>query len=154
MLITIERFKLMDTYTMGRMLIDGKFFGWTLEDTVRVLEKLEDKIPGKTAIPYGKYEVIVSMSNRFKKELPEILNVPYFKGIRIHGGNTEADTEGCVLIGANITTDQRGINNCKRKVDELIKRIKKANAAGQKVFIEVKAEAPTISVRGKNLVNS
>ena len=80
--------------TIGRLWIDGEPKFWTMEDVVR-----DVKIPGETAIPYGNYEVIVTFSNRFKKPLPLLLDVPNFTGIRIHAGNTSEDTEGCILIG-------------------------------------------------------
>lgn len=69
------------------------------------------KIYAKTAIPYGTYGIVRTYSNRFKKTLPELLNVPHFAGIRIHPGNTADDTEGCLLPGRNtvkgMVTDSR-----------------------------------------------
>ena len=59
----------------------------------------EAKVYGKTCIPYGKYNIVLTMSNRFKKVMPEILNVKGFVGIRAHSGNTIYDTEGCILVG-------------------------------------------------------
>lgn len=100
--ITVKRIEYKDTYTIGKMYIDGKFECFTLEDKYRgQLEKKEDKIPGATAIPKGVYKLIVDFSNRFKKQMPHILNVPKFEGIRIHSGNTDKDTEGCILVGTN-----------------------------------------------------
>lgn len=87
-------------YTIGKLYIDGVYFCDTLEDTVR---PAGEKIAGKTAIPAGTYRVKKTMSPRFKKVLPEILNVPNYTGVRIHAGNTAADTEGCVLLGFNHT---------------------------------------------------
>ena len=87
-------------YTIGKLYIDGIYFCDTLEDTVR---SAGVKIAGKTAIPAGTYRVKKTMSPRFKKVLPEILNVPNYTGVRIHAGNTAADTEGCVLLGFNHT---------------------------------------------------
>jgi hypothetical protein len=79
----------------------------TLEDPVR--EQLQDdgkwlwrpefKIPGETAIPSGLYDLTVNFSPHFNKNMIEVLNVPDFSGIRWHGGNTTADTEGCLLVG-------------------------------------------------------
>lgn len=87
-------------YTIGKLYIDGHYFCDTLEDTVR---PSGTKIAGRTAIPAGEYEVVKSYSPRFKKILPEILDVPGFTGVRIHAGNTAKDTDGCILLGLNKT---------------------------------------------------
>ena len=87
-------------YTIGKLYIDGHYLCDTLEDTVR---PAGTKIAGKTAIPAGTYKVKKTMSPRFKKILPEILNVPGFSGVRIHAGSTAADTAGCLLLGLNKT---------------------------------------------------
>jgi len=96
MKITVKRTFKGAEYTIGKLYIDGAYFCDTLEDTVR-----EVKIAGKTAIPAGKYKVKKTYSPRFKKQLPEILHVPNFSGVRIHAGNTAKDTEGCLLLGLN-----------------------------------------------------
>lgn len=97
MLITVKRTFKGPEYTIGKLYIDGAYFCDTLEDTVRT----GTKITGKTAIPAGKYKVKKTWSTRFKKTLPEVLNVPNFTGVRIHSGNTAKDTEGCLLLGLN-----------------------------------------------------
>lgn len=96
MLVMVERRFRGQDYTIGRLYIDGAYFCDTLEDTVR-----EKKIAGITAIPAGEYKVKKTYSPRFKKTLPEILNVPDFTGVRIHTGNTAKDTDGCILLGLN-----------------------------------------------------
>lgn len=87
-------------YTIGKLYIDGQYFCDTLEDVVRAKG---EKVYGKTAIPSGTYRVKKTFSPRFKKVLPEILEVEDFSGVRIHAGNTAKDTEGCVLLGLNKT---------------------------------------------------
>ena len=96
-----------DTYTIGKLYIDGVYFADTLEDKNRDVDKNgifnngEKKVYGKTCIPFGTYKVILSMSSKFKKILPLLLNVPQFDGIRIHSGNTDEDSSGCILVGIN-----------------------------------------------------
>jgi len=85
-------------YTHGQLFIDNVYFCDTLED-----EEREIKILGETAIPCGVYKVILSVSNRFKKLMPLIVDVPNFAGIRIHSGNTKDDTEGCILVGKKVS---------------------------------------------------
>lgn len=100
MLVKVVRTFKGSEYTIGKLYIDDNYFCDTLEDTVR---PKGEKIYGKTAIPTGKYKVKKTYSPRFKKQLPEILNVPNFAGVRIHSGNTAKDTEGCILLGLNKT---------------------------------------------------
>lgn len=96
MLLTLKRTYKGPEYTIGKLFINGKYFCDTLEDAVR-----EIKIPNETAIPFGTYEVIISYSPRFKKNLPLLLNVPNFEGVRIHSGNSHKDSSGCILLGFN-----------------------------------------------------
>ena len=70
----------------------------TLEDPVRPAGV---KIAHETAIPNGIYPVTITMSARFGKMMPLISNVPDFSGIRIHAGNTTADTAGCLLVATS-----------------------------------------------------
>ena len=106
MKLTLKRIALRPTYTIGKLYIDGEYFCDTCEDCVRDTNRNGrfDESPkkyGLTAIPYGTYKVILSMSNRFKRVLPLLLDVPEFSGIRIHAGNTADDSLGCILVGEN-----------------------------------------------------
>ena len=100
MRLILKRLYLKTYYTIGKLYMDGKYFCDTLEDQVRDLTK-ERKIPGRTAIPAGVYEIVVNVSPRFKRKLPRLLDVPGFDGILIHRGNTAEDTAGCILVGEN-----------------------------------------------------
>ena len=89
-----------EEYTIGRLSIDGAYFCDTLEDRVRDLSH-EAKVSGQTAVPAGVYTVTLTQSPRFGRVLPELHNVPHFTAIRIHAGNSAADTMGCILVGEN-----------------------------------------------------
>jgi len=100
--LTLIRFDLDASRTIGRLYVDKASYCYTLEDTVRMDGV---KVPGKTAIPTGRYAIAVTYSPRFKVVLPILLNVPGFDGIRIHAGNSAGDTEGCILVGHNLEGD-------------------------------------------------
>ena len=106
--ITLNRIAKKSKYTIGKLYIDGEYFCDTIEDTDRGLTQTmtdaqvkSKKVYGQTAIPTGTYRVIINYSNKFKRQMPLLLNVPGFLGIRIHSGNTEKDTEGCLIVGKN-----------------------------------------------------
>lgn len=122
--------------TFGKFFVDGKYLGEILEDTDRHLEDGGDKDYGNTAIPRGLYKVTVTFSNRFKRPMPYVHDVPGFSGVRIHGGNTEADTLGCPLLG-NIRT-ATGIKNCQGANERLMNLLEVAEDNGEEVWLEVK----------------
>ena len=121
--------------TIGELTVDGKFECYIIEDEYPTPWV---KTPGKTAIPTGRYQVIVNMSNRFKVEMPLVVNVPQYQGIRIHPGNTSADTEGCLLPGRIRRTDK--VLESKLAYEALFTKIKAALAKGEKVHIEIVVE--------------
>lgn len=100
LMLQVVREKSSEFSTLGSMYINREWFCWTLEDVVR-----KDKIQDKTAIPVGYYPVIVNHSPKFNKLMPLIQNVPGFDGVRIHYGNTDIDTEGCILVGGTRAKD-------------------------------------------------
>ena len=97
-----------ETYTIGDLYVDGKWFCNVIEDRDRGLddsmglaEIMSKKRYGETCIPYGTYKVEITYSPKYKRLMPEIKNVKGFSGIRIHSGNTAKDTLGCLIIGKN-----------------------------------------------------
>lgn len=108
--LILKRTRFRDTITTGQLYVDGAYFCFTLEDKVREpkdgYKKVEDwKIKGETAIPSGLYQLILEFSPKFGGDTPTILKVPGFEGIRIHAGNTQFDTEGCIIVGYKVRDD-------------------------------------------------
>lgn len=134
MKLKLERRFLKPEYTIGRLFLDGVYFCDTLEDRVRDLTH-EKKVPGQTAIPAGKYEVIVNISPRFKRKLPRLLDVPGFEGILIHRGNTAADTAGCILVGENRAMG-KVVNSTPYEL-KLTAMIERVQTAGEEITIEI-----------------
>lgn len=119
--------------TPGVLFVDGRRECFTLEDVVR-----PEKIKGRTAIPAGTYEVIINWSARFKRMLPLLLNVPGFEGVRIHPGNTDADTEGCILVG--VANGRDSLQRSRDAFNRLYPQIYKASKKGT-VCIELQNPA-------------
>ena len=116
--LRLRRIARRETYTIGRLYIDGVYFCDTIEDKDRgLMQSLPASVnkamkkAGATAIPMGKYQVTLKVkSPKFSKKkqydfcggyLPRLINVPAFEGVLIHIGNTAKDTEGCILVGRN-----------------------------------------------------
>jgi len=116
---------------------------YTLEDCDRRLSQTDEtsaikqiKVFGQTAIPYGRYEVAMTYSDRFKQVMPLLLNVKGFEGVRIHAGNTGADTLGCVLVGYQKDILNNKIVNSRAAIAELYMLISEA-IKREKVFITI-----------------
>lgn len=119
-----------DESTIGELFVGNLFECYTLEDVER-----EVKIAGKTAIPKGRYEIIISWSNRFERFMPLLLGVPNYEGVRIHSGNTAKDTLGCILVGAG-----KGINvisASKIAYTQLFNKLLKVSKK-EKIFVTIK----------------
>jgi hypothetical protein len=129
MILELKRKIFTDDSTIGEISIDGEFVCFTLEDKVR-----DTKIQNVTAIPYGKYEVIINFSNHFQKYMPLLLNVPNYAGVRIHSGNKSGDTEGCILVGSSKSLNF--IGNSRNTFKSLFARMKKVEKK-EKIFINI-----------------
>ena len=119
-----------DECVIGELYVNNKFECYTCEDIERAV-----KIAGVTAIPRGIYEVVITFSERFKKPMPLLVNVPNYAGVRIHPGNTAADTEGCILPGKERTAT--GVLQSVDAFSALFVKLELA-AKSEKIFIEIK----------------
>lgn len=133
MKIKLVREDFTEESTIGEMFINDVFQCYTLEDKVRD----GVKVPGKTAIPYGHYDIVINFSNRFQKYMPLLIDVPNFSGIRIHPGNTSADTEGCILVGNYRSKNL--ITESKKAYFNLIKRFQSVEKK-EKITIDIVRE--------------
>ena len=140
--LRLERKYRNNNYCIDKLYINGKYFSDALEDPDRELTdtmSLEEikkiKIKGNTCIPYGTYNITITYSPRFKKNLPLLNNVKGFDGIRIHSGNKPQDTEGCLLPGFNKVKGQ--VIDSRITTDKLIAQIQQALNKGEKVTITI-----------------
>lgn len=150
--LKLKRIALRDTYTIGKLYVDGKYFCDTCEDKVRDLNKDGDlndfgegKVYAKTAIPYGRYEVTMKVkSPKFSQRaaynwcsgyLPRLLNVPHFEGILIHAGNSADSSAGCLIVGENKIKGQ--VINSMATLKKLVPTLKRASDNGEKIWISI-----------------
>ena len=140
--LTLFRKWYKDEYTIGQLFAGGRQICNTIEDTDRGLHQFMSeaeikkiKVPGKTAIPVGTYRVEVTPSPKFGRPLIEVQNVPGFSGIRVHRGNTAADSAGCILPGLN--TEKGKVTNSTHFEELLTSMVSAACTAGEEVFLTV-----------------
>ena len=114
MVLLVEREPLHDC-TPGKLYINDEFLCDTIEDMDRglmqdtpLVDIQQIKIPDETCIPYGTYEVIMTYSPKFGKVMPQIMNVPGFDGIRLHGAHDINSVSGCVGLGEKVP-DKEGV---------------------------------------------
>ena len=150
--LTLKRIALRDTYTIGKLYINGIYQCDILEDTVRDINKDGDlndvgegKVYGKTAIPYGRYEITMKVQSPkysqrasyawCKGYLPRLLNVHHFEGILMHAGNTAEDSAGCLIVGENRVKGK--VVNSMLTLKRLIPILKKASDNNEKIWITI-----------------
>ena len=150
--IILERIAKRKHYTIGRLsirrVVDDEFlageaqeyFCDTLEPTWRDYLKGAYKVKGRSAVPEGRYAVVISWSPKMKQWLPLLLGGPEFnrkwKGIRIHAGNSAKDTEGCILVGENRQVGR--VLNSRLWLRRLKQRITDARERDEAVWLTVK----------------
>ena len=150
--LILKRIAKRKTYTIGRLYIreqvmdeylpgyEDHYFCDTLEPTWRDYEHGAYKVKGRSAIPEGRYAVVISYSPKFKQWLPILLGGPEFnkqwQGIRIHAGNTAKDTEGCILVGQNREVGK--VLDSRKWLYELKQKIVEAKGRGESVWITIK----------------
>ena len=146
--LILERIAKCKTYTIGRLsileeVIDEystgtakRYFCDTLEPTWRDYEHGAYKVKGRSAIPEGRYAVVISWSPKMKQWLPILLGVPKFEGIRIHAGNTVKDTAGCILVGKNKLVGQ--LVDSRIWLHRLKQKIVEAKDKGEAVWITIR----------------
>ena len=131
-----------EKYTIGHLYINDAYFCDVIEDKDRGLydymnvgEIANIKVKHETAIPYGTYKVTLSMSNKFGKILPEIHNVKGFSGVRIHSGNTEKDSSGCLIVGENKVKGK--VINSRRTMNKLMAFLEPAVERNEEINITI-----------------
>jgi len=130
MILRVERAEAGRIATLGMLFVDDAFECFTLEDPCR-----PEKIPGETAIPYGRYQVVITDSPKFGRRLPLLADVPGFSGVRIHPGNTTADTEGCLLVGEELDGDR--LLRSRVAFDRLFQKLDDAQSMGEGIVIDI-----------------
>ena len=158
MRITVQRTEFTDKSTIGQMLIDGVFFCHTLEDRDRGLEiyqmdsveaadhmavlkamgiSVGPKVPEETAIPRCSVRLVLSKSKRFGEVMPLLIDVDQFTGVRIHRGNHDGNTEGCILVGEYTEGVPDWIGNSRVTFAKLMNKLQDAHDDGERIILEV-----------------
>ena len=141
MKLELKRIALKPNYTIGKLFINGTYYCDTIEDKVIDLNKngkFDDgltKVMNQTAIPYGTFKVVVNHSPKFNRELPRLLDVPYFEGILIHNGSDQNSSSGCIIVGENKAVGK--VTNSTFYMNNLTARIKDAQSKGETTTITI-----------------
>lgn len=155
LLLHLLRFKFGKDATLGRLSVGAEHFGYTVEDEDRgLVQSMTDeqiasiKVGSETAIPIGTYRVQFTFSpkyadimrSRYGREdgyMPLLHDVPGFRGIRIHSGNDEGHTAGCLLPGFDVDADRFRVGRSRDACRDLYRIIEQAEAEGRKVWIAI-----------------
>lgn len=138
-----------ESFTLGVLTVDGKSFGFTVEDTDRRLHQnmsLEEirqlKVSGRTCIPTGRYRVLRTWSPKFRKEMLLVADVPGFRGIRVHPGNSHEDTAGCILPGLERDAGKGVVFKSRAAWEWLDREVEKVLDRGEVVWLTVESGQP------------
>lgn len=143
--LTLFRKTEIDDTVLGELHINNKFFCYTLEDKIR-----DVKIKHHTCIPSGKYQIVMTLSQRFKTILPLLLKVPNFEGIRIHAGNTIEDTSGCLLVGSAV--NGKKLLHSKTTLQKLMSLLRNGLKSNY-VFIEIHNPIKNVNIEPVQVVS-
>lgn len=138
--LLLDRGRVVKDATVGFFCVNGQFECYVLEDMVREVEGqpvASWKVPGKTAIPAGRYRVTLEASPRFGPNTLTIHDVPGFTGVRIHGGNSAADTEGCPLLGDGLAGARISAGTSAMAVNRVKVAVARARDAGEAVWLTI-----------------
>lgn len=135
-LLVLERCYKKTGYTIGRLTYHDKFLCNTLEPQWRDYANGEKKVNGLSAIPEGTYRIKYLWSQKKKRRMPFLLDVPMFSGIMIHSGNTRKDTRGCILVGYN--TLKGKVTNSASTFNKLDSLFMTYVNLGIEIFIKIK----------------
>lgn len=139
--LELFRLRFHETRTVGQLYWEGELFCFTLEDKMREVpnQPVEKwKVQDETAIPQGKYRLVLQNSPKFGPDTITLRNVPGFTEIRIHSGNTEHQTEGCIIVGHRLNDDGTiKFGTTRPAVRDLKYRIKKALSQGHRIELEI-----------------
>ena len=136
MKLLLHRQTFSDKSSVGTLYVNGLKECHTLEDRDRHLEEGGEKVYGETAIPRNTYKVVITYSNRFKQPMPLLVDVTGFEGVRIHPGNTDQNTEGCILVGVGVGQDI--LYNSRQAYEKLFNKLEAAEALGEEITIEIR----------------
>lgn len=147
--LVLNRILKTNDYTIGEFSVDGKYLCDTIEDAVRPLPescpntpkgiacKCKEKVYGKTAVPAGTYKVKLGYSNRFRRILPQVLDVPHFLGILIHTGNSNKDTEGCIIVGTWDGKTENWVSNSRAAFNKLMPLLRDATDNKEEITLTI-----------------
>ena len=138
--LTLNRNPSTSESTISPLYVNGKFQCYILEDVVRQIEGQPVsswKVYGKTAIPRGRYKIVLSYSQRFKRILPELINVDGYLGVRIHSGNTDLDTDGCLITGDKVTATEIVGGTSRPALENLINVLESAYNKNEPIYITI-----------------